>query len=76
MKIFDQKEKQRKLQEATDDDDDDDDGISIDEHQKNISASDATAPMKRNTGNKGLSFHIKKFMVLNKILQIHILLLT
>ena len=41
MKIFDQKEKQRKLQEATDDDDDDDDGISIDEPPKNISANDA-----------------------------------
>ena len=61
MKIFDQKEKQRKLQEATDDDDDDDDGISIDEPLKNISASDATGPMNRITGNNNLPYQIKKF---------------
>ena len=61
MKIFDQKEKQRKLQEATDDDDDDDDGISIDEPSKNISANDALAAMNRITGNNNLPYQIKKF---------------
>ena len=61
MKIFDQKEKQRKLQEATDDDDDDDDGISLDEPQKNISANDAMAAMNRITGNNNLPYQIKKF---------------
>ena len=61
MKMFDQKEKQRKLQEATDDDDDDDDGISIDEPPKNISANDAMEAMKRITGNNNLPYQIKKF---------------